>query len=221
MTGTAPPQAAGSFTAGPIGKVASILVCIVALFQLLLAISDWRAYATFKDDLQGWHPEAVRAIDVASLVAFVIAAATFIIWLRQVRGNAERFCKAPHRHSRTWVTGSWFVPVINLWFPKQIVDDIVAASTPRTSAHANDLPRLRASVVLTWWTTWIAGIVIDVAYGFTPDPIWTAGVSTASAVALIVCAVFAVRVIQLINQLQASRPWVAWWETTADTTSAS
>ncbi len=224
----AAPPAAGSFKAGPIGKAASILVWIAALGQVALAAVDWRAYAVYKDDIQGWDIDAIRAVDVVLLVAYVAAATTFIIWLRQVRGNAERFCKAPHRRRRGWVIGGWIVPIVNLWFPKQIVDDIVAASTPRTDPQANELPRLRASVVLIWWTAWIATVVIEVAYPiFSRDPltvgdlVGTAILSTACAVATIVCAVYAVRVIQLINQLQSSRPWVGWWETTADSTSTS
>jgi hypothetical protein len=30
------------------------------------------------------------------------------------------------------VIGGWFCPVVNFWFPKQIVDDVIAASDPRT-----------------------------------------------------------------------------------------
>lgn len=223
--GIAPPQATGSFKAGPIGKIAAIFVCATALCQVLLAVSDLREYVVFKDNLQGWDPDAISAIEVAYVVAGVAAAVTFISWLRQVRSNAERFCKAPHRRSRGWVIGGWFVPIVSFWFPKQIVDDIVAASSSRTSPHADDLPRLRASVVQTWWATWIASNVVSFAdptflsdQPAAGDLLRTASVTTACAVLTVVCAVYAVRVIQLVNNLQASRPWAAWWEVSTTST---
>jgi hypothetical protein len=226
--GLAPSRADGSFQAGPIGKATSILIWVAALSQVLLAILDWRDYATLRDDTKSWDPDSISAIDVILTVAALPAMVTFIIWLRQVRGNAERFCKAPHRHGRGWVIGGWFVPIISLWYPKQIVDDIVAASTPRTSPHADQLPRLRSSIVLVWWATWIASTLIGTTDPARPsgDPsagdfLWTALISTGNAVLTVVCAVYAVRVIQLINNLQASRPWVAWWEPAASATSTS
>ncbi|WP_433022708.1 DUF4328 domain-containing protein [Kribbella sp. CA-294648] len=178
---------------------------------------------TFKDDLQSYDPDAVRAVEVIWAVFGVAAAVVFIVWLRRVRAIAERLTKAPHRHGRGWVVGSWFVPVIAFWYPKQIVDDVIAASDPRTPPHAEELPPLRLKVVTIWWATWIAGNVIEFADpGFFADQpsardLLTQTLAiTASSVLTVVCAVYAVRVIRLITDLQASRPQVAWWET-ADT----
>lgn len=208
-------------------RALKILIWVSALGQTLLAVSAWLDYAMFKDDVGKWDPEAISPALVICIVAAVPAVVTFIIWLRQVRANAERFCKAPHRHRRGWVVWSWLVPVIAFWYPKQIVDDIVAASTPRTSPHVDELPKLRSSVVQTWWATWIASNVVSFLDPLAADDpsasdlVRTALVTTASSVLTIVCAVYAVRVIQLINSLQASRPWVAWWETDASTASTS
>jgi hypothetical protein len=219
-------QAPGSFQADGLGRATSIAVWVSAIGSALLAVSDWRSYAIFKDDPQSWDAPAFSVLQVVAIIASVPAAVMFVVWLRRVRSNAERFCKAPHRHSRGWVLGGWLVPVINLWYPKQIVDDIVAASNPRTSPLADELPRLRASVVQTWWITWIASTLISFADPTVPadnpsagDLQWAAISSTASTVLTLVCAVYAVRVIQLINNLQASRPWVAWWETSTTSTS--
>jgi hypothetical protein len=226
--GERPSQPTGSFKAGPIGMAASVLVGLTALSEVPLVASEWHDYALYKDNLQGYDPDAISALDGILGIVAVAAGVTFILWLRQVRGNAERFCKAPHRRSRSWLIGGWICPVVNLWFPKQIVDDIVAASTPRTDPHANDLPRLRAGIVQIWWITWIASTVVGLAdptvFADQPsanDLLTTALISTASGVLTVICGMYAIRVIQLINNLQASRPWVAWWETTDSATSTS
>jgi heme/copper-type cytochrome/quinol oxidase subunit 2 len=205
--------------AGPFGKAAAVLVCVTAFIQLLLALTDWQNYPSYQDDPRNWHAEVNVPIMAVFVVALVAAAFTFISWLRQVRANAEMLCKAPHRHGRGWVIGGWFVPVISLWYPKQIVDDVIAASSPRTSPHAESLPQEPSGIVLIWWATWIGSTLLDLAVPTTPDSptagdlLMTATFSIASAVLSVVCAVYAVRVIRLVNGLQTSRPWIAWWET--------
>lgn len=201
-------------------KATAILVCVAALVQLLLSLTDCQAYLTYKDDPQSWD----GAVNVPLLAVFgvvmIAVTITFIVWLRQVRNNAERFCQAPHRHGREWVIAGWFVPIVSLWYPKQIVDDIVAASSPRTSPQAVELPRMRTRVVQVWWVTWIAGNLIGLAdpTGSPDNPaasdlLQTAGFSIVSAVLTVVSAVYAVRVIRLIENYQALKPRTAWWET--------
>jgi predicted membrane-bound dolichyl-phosphate-mannose-protein mannosyltransferase len=217
---------ADSFRAGPIGTAAAILVGVAAVGDVLNAGSAWHDYAVFKDDSQNYDASGLGAIDAFYLIASVAAAVAFILWLRQVRQNAERFTKARHRHARGALIWGWLVPVANFWIPKRIVDDIVAASLPQTDPHTDELPRRRLRVVQVWWMTWIASSLIafvDPAY-LTDYPssgefLWSAIGSTASSVLTIVCALYAVRVIKLINQLQASRPRVAWWD--VSTASAS
>lgn len=199
-------------------RVTSVLVWLTALTAALATGWQWYEYLTFKDELQSYDPDAVNPADVIWAVFGGVAATTFIIWLRRVRATAEHLTKAPHRHRRGWVIAGWFVPIIAFWYPKQIVDDVIAASDPRTPPHAEELPRVRLSVVTIWWATWIACNVIEFADpGFYADQpsaggLLTASLAmTASTVLSIVCAVYAVRVIKLITNLQAARPQVAWW----------
>jgi hypothetical protein len=66
-----------------------------------------------------------------------------------------------------WVVGGWFCPVVNFWFPKQIVDDVIAASDPRTPPLFPDLRRIpRHGLVLAWWLTWV---VIEVRGNLGPS----------------------------------------------------
>lgn len=216
-----------------LGTAASILIGLVALGEALFAASDWYTYRVVKDYVEGAVKDPARldradliatAATVGYLVALLAAGVVFIVWLWRARSNAELLCQAPHRRGRGWIIGGWCCPIVNLWFPKQVVDDVIAASDPRTPPRASNLQGLHANgLLLAWWITWVASLVIgnmggtDYASAL-PDVSETAtaaGLSTIGAVAAIVSAVLAIRVIHLVNRLQLSRPWIPWWATDA------
>jgi hypothetical protein len=118
------------------------------------------------------------------------------------------------------VLGCWLVPVVNLWYPKQVVDDVVAASDQRTdplTVELKDIPGTR--LVWAWWLTWVAGLVTGniVQRGVLPgasqlgDLRRNVILSSVSALFTTGAAVLAVILIQRIDELQSMRPWVPWW----------
>jgi len=218
-----------------LGTAVSILICLVVLAQAVHAASYWYAYKVVKDYVEGSVKDLDR-LDRADLVwilavggfwlALLAAGVVFIVWLWRARGNAELFCYGDHRRGRGWLIGGWFCPVVNFWFPKQIVDDVIAASDPRIPPLFPDLRRIRRhGLVLAWWLIWVA---IEVRGNLgTSDPAAdvpdvsdqavVASVSTLGVVLTAVCAVLAIRVVRLVNRLQMSRPWTPWWATDPST----
>lgn len=93
----------------------------------------------------------------AQSTALLVAGAVFLIWFRRVRINAEVFFPAGHTWSRAWVLGSWFVPFVNLWRPRQIMTEIWDASRPTGT-------RSRLGLVNLWWALWIVGLVAGRLY---------------------------------------------------------
>ena len=152
-----------------LGTAVSILICLVALAQAVLAASYWYTYKVVKDYVEGpvKDPDRLDRADQVwilavggFLLALLAAGVVFIVWLWRARGNAELFCYGRHRRGRGWVIGGWFCPVVNFWFPKQIVDDVIAASDPRTPPLFPDLRRIpRHGLVLAWWLIWVATMV--------------------------------------------------------------
>jgi predicted secreted protein len=218
-----------------LGTAVSILICLVALAQAVLAASEWYTYKVVKDYVEGpvKDPDRLdRADEVVVLavggwaLALLAAGVVFIVWLWRARGNAELFCYGQHRRGRGWVIGGWFCPVVNFWFPKQIVDDVIAASDPRTPPLFPDLRRIpRHGLVLAWWLTWVATMVRgnvgnpDLAADVqdVSDRVLGASVSTVGAVLTAVAAVLAIRVVRLVSRLQMSRSWTPWWATDPST----
>ncbi|WP_371577455.1 DUF4328 domain-containing protein [Streptomyces sp. NBC_01314] len=147
-----------------LGAVAAAdLVAVWADLSLLdvmnrMAADDW-GVALERD-----YDRADRLIVLAGVLqtlTYVAAIVVFLIWFHRVRVNAEVFDPFGHRKKRGWAIGAWFVPVVNLWFPRRIAIDCWDASSPW------EKPRSHA-LVNTWWTLWLlslfAGEAGDRAY---------------------------------------------------------
>jgi hypothetical protein len=207
------------------GLGASILIGVVTVTSWATAWSDWHSYdvvRTYRDDQDKLDQADLIAgsFGIVAALALFAAAAVFIVWLWRVRWNAEMFCRGEHRFTRGWVLGSWIVPVVNLWYPKWVVDDIVAASDPRTPPRTVNLRTIPGTpLVWAWWITWVVGLVLDnVAQRSALDGVpqvgelrTNAALSSISAVSLTAAAVLAVLLIQRVNDLQTQRPWTPWW----------
>lgn len=210
---------------GAMGLAASILIGVVTATTWATAWSDWYSFQTLKK--YGDDPDQLAEADLVSgslgIVAALVllaAAVVFIVWLWRVRWNAEMFCRGEHRFTRGWVLGSWICPVVNLWYPKQVVDDIVAASDPGTPPQTLSLKSIPGTrLVWAWWLTWVVGLVTGnvvqrgVLGGATEVGQLRTNVilSTISALFTTAAAILAMVLIQRIDDLQTQRPWVPWW----------
>ena len=102
------------------------------------------------------------AVNLTCTVILLAAGLLFLVWLWKSRRNAELLCTAPHRRRRGWIIGSWFCPIVNLWFPYQVVSDVWKASDPRTSPYSRDLSAVPGSwLVRMWWILLFAAAVAE------------------------------------------------------------
>jgi hypothetical protein len=107
------------------------------------------------------NPAAVAQHDVDSadrlfgatafllLLAGLLTVAVFAGWLYRARRNVEEWAPVFQRHAPGWAVGGWFCPVVNLWFPYQLVRD-TWDDTIRGDAEVRRAPR---RLVLVWWAT--------------------------------------------------------------------
>jgi hypothetical protein len=89
------------------------------------------------------------------VVGFIIPCTIvlFLVYVYLARVNAEALApSAKHRHARLMVVFAWFIPVVQFWWPKQIVDDVWWASRPDTPRNVTDLSALpKPGLVRVWW----------------------------------------------------------------------
>lgn len=206
-----------------LGGASSVLLCLTVLTYAIGSANSWYSYQLVQDYLAG-EPTVTDSdlyqADRFALIAGVLIAALMIVtavvflwWLRRARVNAELLSYTPHRHGRGWVVGAWVCPVVNLWFPKQVVDDIWRGSDPAARKGAPTPPDggRTNGLTLLWWSTWIASLVLarigTSSSDLTVDSMRRAAMfGTVGTVLSAVAAVALVLVIRQITTWQAVSP---------------
>ncbi|WP_314175756.1 protein kinase domain-containing protein [Streptomyces winkii] len=90
----------------------------------------------------------------------VLMIAVIVLWLTwfwRTRVNAETFAPGRIRYSSAMAVGAWWIPVCNLFVPKQVMNDVWTASDPSVPQWYGygPRPRARRGIVNGWWTLWL------------------------------------------------------------------
>ncbi|MGH3942327.1 MAG: DUF4328 domain-containing protein [Pseudonocardiaceae bacterium] len=154
------------------GTLTSALVGVAVAWtvtQWLVVLAAPSAVQTYQDAIVNRTPisEISTTYDLLAIPLSLIGVAAFVltgIWLTRARHNADRIAPDQQRRSPVWVWLGWVVPIVSLWFPKQVVDDVW-----RSTVRQPDRPDTGL-----WWGTWIAAQVLSAlaaqAFGLTGEP---------------------------------------------------
>ncbi|WP_280431648.1 DUF4328 domain-containing protein, partial [Nocardia brasiliensis] len=223
-----------------LGAVAIVALIANMVVRAVFWVANLRNYVLLDDYASGavGQSELLRRseeLDVWFALSLPVAALTtvftlsaVIAWLWRARTNAEFGCAARHRLARGWVVGGWFVPIVSLWFPPVLVDDVVRASDPGTAPHASRLTaNATTPLVVLWWLALLGGqIMLGVTTIYrllttlSLDPVPAAVAMAFEAISLLLFAVAAaglVAVITRVGRWQAERHRAAASATTAPT----
>jgi Domain of unknown function (DUF4328) len=137
-------QQAGFLPLRGLASILTILLAIVVVaivarlsIQLLsLGTAQWR------------HSLIDLRLDKAADFTIFGLSILFVIWFRRARINAEGH-DYRQRRARGWAFWGWIVPIVNLWFPFQIMGDIWRAGLPAQQR------RKTAWLPALWWTCWL------------------------------------------------------------------
>jgi hypothetical protein len=92
---------------------------------------------------------------LGSFLSFII----FMIWFYRSHKNLQAYNSMGLKYSPGWAVGSFFVPILNLFRPYQIAQEIWTASDPQASTVGWKQSKL-SIVVIFWWLSVILYYVI-------------------------------------------------------------
>jgi hypothetical protein len=92
-------------------------------------------------------------ISVIQLIILILSMIFFIMWFRRAYFNLQQLQWNYARYSEGWAAGGWFIPVINLFYPYQIMVDIWRGTQNAIKERFGE-PQSTALVGL-WWATYL------------------------------------------------------------------
>ncbi|MGH2819592.1 MAG: DUF4328 domain-containing protein [Actinomycetota bacterium] len=163
----------GYRSASGVGRATVLTLWPMVVLLALMALSDVMQYLTTAGLEAGLASGSISngtalaagaSFLGAALLAILFGVGTlvggilFIVWMHRTHSNLPALGARGLRFTPGWAIGGWFVPILNLWRPKQIADEIYAASNPHAPAEMGVSWRQNGPrVVVLWWATWLTG----------------------------------------------------------------
>lgn len=146
------------------GKTAIFLIWVILGLEILSLISSALQYDLLSSIANGKEItiDAANANDTREaiiamlfLIAYIISGITFIMWFRRAYFNLHQKVKTLS-FSEGWAAGSWFVPIVNLYRPFQIMKELYE-KTKYLLKNKNESIQLefKTNLLGIWWGLWI------------------------------------------------------------------
>ncbi|MFB7618495.1 protein kinase [Kitasatospora sp. NPDC056181] len=137
----------------------ALISVVTAVHQIIVATGQnhWSREGLFGEWIDAWTgpgSAVVRSLWAAQLVVGVGMVAAWLVWFARVRAVAEQFAPGRLRYRPFMAVVGWFIPVANLFVPKQIANDVWHASSP-----SGQCDRGPVRLVQAWWATCLVTIV--------------------------------------------------------------
>lgn len=122
---------------------------IVNRIQTDLAVHATYRYASDEATAKASDNHTAIVSDVEG-IAVVAAGIAFVIWFHRMYANLPMLGVTKRRFRLGWAIWAWVVPIMSLFRPKQIADDIWRGSDPE-NPYREPEPRAPVSPLLHWW----------------------------------------------------------------------
>jgi len=87
-------------------------------------------------------------INSVNFIMMIVSIIFFIMWFRRAYFNLHCLSWHNARHSEGWAAGSWFVPIISLFWPYQIMEDIWKGTQ---NAIREKFGEPQSIAIVGWW----------------------------------------------------------------------
>ena len=153
---------------GPRAKNAMTLIWIIFALEIVSFISGYFQYDLLESAANGASITPVTAtlndlreqiIAVIYFIVQIISIVTFIQWFRRAYYNLQ--LKVPNLlFTDGWAAGSWFVPIISLFRPYQIMEELYNESNDLLEKKGLNVNGLSTKYLFWWWALWILSSLV-------------------------------------------------------------
>jgi eukaryotic-like serine/threonine-protein kinase len=144
--------------------IAAVVFSVISIISAYFAYQTYDADIVTQDDVDTTDlREGVVAL--LTLIAYIVAVVMFIRWFRRAYANLPALGAENLRFAKWWTIGAWFIPIVNLFRPKQIANDIWRGSDPEAQReHEPSWDGGHVPALFQWWwgfflvSTWLGNI---------------------------------------------------------------
>lgn len=153
---------------GQRAKIAILFIWICTGLEVISLVSGYFQYQLLQGVNNGGElsPATASANDTreqiiafALLAASIVSIVTFIQWFRRAYFNLHQRIDGL-AYSEGWAAGSWFVPVISLFRPYQIMKELYFQTKHYLLNRGFDVYRFTFTALGWWWTLWIISTIL-------------------------------------------------------------
>lgn len=159
--------------------------------------------------------DRVGAASTVYTITLILSVITFLLWFSRAYRNLGALGVRELRYSPAWAVGSWFVPILSLFRPKQAINDIWRASDPDREAAIAEPGKGAVSPLLHWWwaiwllSNWVGTLAVRLSFEHanpTPTELKSEAMAYLLAdIADIAAGVLAILVIRALTERQSRR----------------
>ena len=149
---------------GQRAKIAIMLLWTVLTVEIISLLSDYLQYDLLQTVANGGQITTEAATDndlrqkiigLIYLTVYVISGITFIRWFRRAYYNLHIKAESLS-FTEGWAAGCWFVPIISLYRPNQIMKELYLETQSLLSKKDENYARnLTTHFIGWWWALWI------------------------------------------------------------------
>lgn len=145
------------------------MISLVAIFftlaeiRLLQSIVDGAEISPSEADANDNRQGLVALVQLTAIIASVIA---FCLWIHRAHRNLPSLGTLGLRFTPGWAVGWYFVPIMNLFRPYQVMREILQASHPASDGSRPDVWKLApvTPLLALWWAAYIiSGILGNIS----------------------------------------------------------
>ncbi len=164
-------------------RIAQTLIWIVMALNILSVYSSYLQYnllnafqnnEEISDLMISTNDYREQGIAILYLIAFIISSITFIQWFRRAYYNLGTFTSTDNTEG--WAAGSWFVPVISIFRPYQMMKEMNDKTIGFLKTKITDCIEDNSQLIGIWWGIWVISNYIGkyvTKYAFKDDSVET------------------------------------------------
>ncbi len=153
-------------------KNAELFIWVVLVVGFASFISSWMQYdllttvqngGGYTDDELTWNDLREFAISILHIIIYITSGVVFIMWFRRAYFNLGLRMRV--NHDDGWAAGGWFVPIISLYRPYQMIKEIDEGTSVLIEKRSAHPEKENGGLIGIWWALWIiSGILGQISF---------------------------------------------------------